>query len=203
MLFDLPPQPPSSSATERLFRCRGGGSGSRPFPGFTFRARPETPSYSSRFRFGEWRREAGGGGGWRDPGPGSCAAPGPATWAALGGSEDGGGDGAVSSAPPPGTTSPPRSCPPATWPAAVRLLEPFLQAFPSSAAGRRSPCHHGSPRLSAQLSWWGNRPVGISELFPPEQGHLTGRLFSPGRAAFLFLFFLFFTPASSPAFLET
>lgn len=61
VLFDLPPNPPSSTATERLFRRCGGDSGSRPFPGFAFRARPETPSYSSRFRFGEWRREAGGG----------------------------------------------------------------------------------------------------------------------------------------------
>ncbi|KAF3826300.1 hypothetical protein GH733_006414 [Mirounga leonina] len=38
--------------TGRLFRCCGGCSGSRRFPGFAFRARPETPSHSSRFRFG-------------------------------------------------------------------------------------------------------------------------------------------------------
>uniref|UniRef100_A0A4W2D092 SUMO specific peptidase 1 n=1 Tax=Bos indicus x Bos taurus TaxID=30522 RepID=A0A4W2D092_BOBOX len=46
------PTPPSSAASEQLFRCCGGGSGSRRFPGFAFRARPETPSHSSRFRFG-------------------------------------------------------------------------------------------------------------------------------------------------------
>lgn len=73
------PTPPSSAASEQLFRCCGGGSGSRRFPGFAFRARPETPSHSSRFRFGEWRREAGGGvrmegaltGRQSGPGPGS------------------------------------------------------------------------------------------------------------------------------------
>uniref|UniRef100_A0A8C6D9J0 SUMO specific peptidase 1 n=1 Tax=Moschus moschiferus TaxID=68415 RepID=A0A8C6D9J0_MOSMO len=46
------PTPHSSAASEQLFRCCGGGSGSRRFPGFAFRARPETPSHSSRFRFG-------------------------------------------------------------------------------------------------------------------------------------------------------
>ena len=79
LLFDLSPHPPSSAASEQLFRCCGGGSGSRRFPGFAFRARPETPSHSSRFRFGEWRREAGGGvrmegaltGRQSGPGPGS------------------------------------------------------------------------------------------------------------------------------------
>lgn len=47
------PHPLSSSgARQTVFRYCKDGSGSRRFPGFAVRARPETPLPSSRFRFG-------------------------------------------------------------------------------------------------------------------------------------------------------
>lgn len=62
------PPDPVPRGLRRPFRGWESGSGSRSLPGFAFRDRPETPSPRSRFRSGEWRREAGGGGGWREPG---------------------------------------------------------------------------------------------------------------------------------------